>query len=105
MPLPAFPASCAHSVMRCPCFPPSPRQVIGDDAYLDGDFISTVQQRGAAIIKVGGRVGGWLAGWPLQGGAPAKGKGHACLPCCLFACRPACRLSGAPLFLLPARTN
>jgi len=27
--------------------------VIGDDAYLDGDFITTVQQRGAAIIKVG----------------------------------------------------
>ena len=28
-------------------------QVVKDDAYLDGDFISTVQQRGAAIIKVG----------------------------------------------------
>jgi malate dehydrogenase len=30
------------------------RQVIGDDAYLDGDFIATVQQRGAAIIKARG---------------------------------------------------
>ncbi|EFN52647.1 malate dehydrogenase, cytoplasmic [Chlorella variabilis] len=30
------------------------REVIGDDAYLDGDFISTVQQRGAAIIKARG---------------------------------------------------
>ncbi len=27
-------------------------QVIGDDAWLDGEFITTVQQRGAAIIKV-----------------------------------------------------
>ncbi|KAL4855504.1 malate dehydrogenase [Chlorella vulgaris] len=30
------------------------REVIGDDSYLDGDFISTVQQRGAAIIKARG---------------------------------------------------
>lgn len=48
-----------------PCTPPTPTptppfpflsntQVIGDDSYLDGDFISTVQQRGAAIIKVWG---------------------------------------------------
>lgn len=28
------------------------RQAIGDDSYLNGEFISTVQQRGAAIIKV-----------------------------------------------------
>ena len=27
------------------------RAVVGDDAYLNGDFIKTVQQRGAAIIK------------------------------------------------------
>lgn len=27
------------------------RQAIGDDSYLNGEFISTVQQRGAAIIK------------------------------------------------------
>ena len=27
------------------------RQAIGDDAWLDGEFISIVQQRGAAIIK------------------------------------------------------
>ena len=37
------------------------RAVINDDAYLDGDFVTTVQQRGAAIIKVGApRVGGRL---------------------------------------------
>ena len=28
------------------------RQAVGDDAWLDGDFVATVQQRGAAIIKV-----------------------------------------------------
>ena len=27
------------------------REAVGDDAYLDGDFVTTVQQRGAAIIK------------------------------------------------------
>jgi malate/lactate dehydrogenase len=26
------------------------REAIGDDEYLDGEFIATVQQRGAAII-------------------------------------------------------
>lgn len=36
------------------------RQAIGDDAWLDGDFVATVQQRGAAIIKV--RSGAILAG-------------------------------------------
>ncbi len=30
------------------------RQVIKDDAWLDGAFITTVQQRGAAIIKARG---------------------------------------------------
>jgi malate dehydrogenase len=29
-------------------------EVIGDEAWLKGDFISTVQQRGAAIIKARG---------------------------------------------------
>lgn len=29
------------------------REVVGDDEWLDGEFISTVQQRGATIIKVG----------------------------------------------------
>ena len=28
------------------------RKAVDDDAYLDGEFIQTVQQRGAAIIKV-----------------------------------------------------
>lgn len=28
------------------------RDVVKDDAWLNGEFISTVQQRGAAIIKV-----------------------------------------------------
>lgn len=32
------------------------REVIKDDAYLDGEFTSTVKERGAAIIKVS-RVG------------------------------------------------
>jgi malate dehydrogenase len=32
---------------------PAP-EVIGDDAWLQGDFLSTVQQRGAAIIKARG---------------------------------------------------
>lgn len=27
------------------------RELVKDDAWLDGEFISTVQQRGAAIIK------------------------------------------------------
>ena len=27
------------------------REVVGDDAYLDGEFVKTVQQRGAAIIQ------------------------------------------------------
>lgn len=27
------------------------REAVGDDAYLDGPFVATVQQRGAAIIK------------------------------------------------------
>lgn len=30
------------------------RQAVNDDAWLDGEFISTVQQRGAAIIKMRG---------------------------------------------------
>ncbi|KFM24061.1 Malate dehydrogenase, cytoplasmic [Auxenochlorella protothecoides] len=30
------------------------REVVKDDAYLDGEFITTVQQRGAAIIKARG---------------------------------------------------
>jgi malate dehydrogenase len=30
------------------------RQVVGDDAYLDGPFVEVVQQRGAAIIKARG---------------------------------------------------
>ena len=30
------------------------RSVIGDDAWLRGDFISTIQQRGAAVIKARG---------------------------------------------------
>nr|QKY15196.1 NAD-dependent malate dehydrogenase (MDH) [Polytomella parva] len=30
------------------------REVIHDDAYLDGEFVETVQQRGAAIIKARG---------------------------------------------------
>lgn len=30
------------------------REVVTDHAWLDGEFISTVQQRGAAIIKVSG---------------------------------------------------
>lgn len=30
------------------------RQVVNDDAWLDGEFITTVQQRGAAIIKMRG---------------------------------------------------
>lgn len=30
------------------------RKAVGDDAYLDGDFVTTVQQRGAAIIKARG---------------------------------------------------
>jgi malate dehydrogenase len=29
------------------------RQAVGDDTWLDGEFITTVQQRGAAIIQVG----------------------------------------------------
>jgi malate dehydrogenase len=33
---------------------PAP-EVIGDDAWLQGDFISTVQGRGAAIIKARGQ--------------------------------------------------
>lgn len=33
------------------------REVVKDDAWLNGEFISTVQQRGAAIIKVSGSVG------------------------------------------------
>ena len=28
------------------------RKAVDDDAYLNGDFVKTVQQRGAAIIKV-----------------------------------------------------
>lgn len=28
------------------------KEAVADDAWLSGDFISTVQQRGAAIIKV-----------------------------------------------------
>ena len=28
------------------------REAVDDDAWLNGEFISTVQQRGAAIIKV-----------------------------------------------------
>ncbi len=28
------------------------REAVADDAWLDGDFIGSVQQRGAAIIKV-----------------------------------------------------
>jgi hypothetical protein len=62
-----YPGSYVHSPILCAllsslppccaCLPPW-RQVIGDDAYLDGDFITTVQQRGAAIIKV--------SGWWLQ---------------------------------------
>ena len=30
------------------------REVVGDDAYLDGEFVKTVQQRGAAIIEARG---------------------------------------------------
>ena len=29
------------------------REAVGDDTWLDGEFVETVQQRGAAIIKVG----------------------------------------------------
>jgi hypothetical protein len=32
------------------------REAVKDDDWLNGDFISTVQQRGAAIIKVGSRL-------------------------------------------------
>ena len=39
------------------------REVVKDDAWLDGPFIAAVQQRGAAIIKVrlGERAGGPLS--------------------------------------------
>ncbi len=37
---------------------PRDRQVVNDDAWLNGEFITTVQQRGAAIIKVGVRPTG-----------------------------------------------
>lgn len=69
---------------------PTP-QVVKDDAYLDGEFITTVQQRGAAIIKVSvcvcacwGRKGGGgkappgalegAAVWRGAGGRHAKGR-------------------------------
>lgn len=52
------PGRCGEILIRQRHLPPTPHrsraaQVVKDDAYLDGDFISTVQQRGAAIIKVG----------------------------------------------------
>lgn len=52
------PGRCVEILIRQRHPPPTPHrscaaQVVKDDAYLDGDFISTVQQRGAAIIKVG----------------------------------------------------
>lgn len=43
------------------------RSAVNDDTWLNGDFITTVQQRGAAIIKVGG-AGGWEG---------VRGKDHA----------------------------
>jgi len=38
------------------------RLVIGDDAYLDGEFVDVVQQRGAAIIKARGLSSALSAG-------------------------------------------
>lgn len=38
------------------------RKVIGDDSYLDGEFVETVQQRGAAIIKARGLSSALSAG-------------------------------------------
>lgn len=56
------------------------RQVVGDDAWLDGEFITTVQQRGAAIIQARGlssalsaassacdHVRDWVLGTPADG--------------------------------------
>ncbi|MEI9959597.1 MAG: hypothetical protein WDM76_00290 [Limisphaerales bacterium] len=41
--------------MPTPKFPANPcRAVIKDEAWLQGEFITTVQQRGAAIIKARG---------------------------------------------------
>eukprot|EP00195_Chlamydomonas_chlamydogama_P012907 CAMPEP_0202897442 /NCGR_PEP_ID=MMETSP1392-20130828/6191_1 /ASSEMBLY_ACC=CAM_ASM_000868 /TAXON_ID=225041 /ORGANISM="Chlamydomonas chlamydogama, Strain SAG 11-48b" /LENGTH=331 /DNA_ID=CAMNT_0049583069 /DNA_START=120 /DNA_END=1115 /DNA_ORIENTATION=- len=56
------------------------RDVVGDNAWLDGEFITTVQQRGAAIIKARGlssalsaassacdHIRDWVLGTPADG--------------------------------------
>ncbi|KAI7845353.1 hypothetical protein COHA_001060 [Chlorella ohadii] len=62
------------------------REVIGDDAYLDGEFIQVVQQRGAAIIKARGlssalsaassacdHIRDWVLGTPADGSYVSMG--------------------------------
>ncbi len=66
---------------------PSTAQVIGDDAYLDGEFIQVVQQRGAAIIKVRGGSRQHLL-WllrALDAAALPSSATQACL-CCRLPC-------------------
>ncbi len=53
------------------------RAAVGDEGWLRGEFISTVQQRGAAIIKAGGACDcGWL--WCYA---------QCCCGCCVAAWR------------------
>ncbi|XP_057957545.1 malate dehydrogenase [Malania oleifera] len=40
-----------HASVKTPAGEKAVRELVGDDAWLNGDFIKTVQQRGAAIIK------------------------------------------------------
>ncbi|KAL9262519.1 Malate dehydrogenase-like protein [Drosera capensis] len=40
-----------HATIKTPAGEKSVRELVADDAWLKGEFISTVQQRGAAIIK------------------------------------------------------
>ncbi|RYQ91789.1 hypothetical protein Ahy_B09g097821 isoform A [Arachis hypogaea] len=40
-----------HATVRTPAGEKAVRELVADDAWLNGEFITTVQQRGAAIIK------------------------------------------------------
>jgi malate dehydrogenase len=40
-----------HATVKTPAGEKPVRELVSDDAWLNGEFISTVQQRGAAIIK------------------------------------------------------
>lgn len=56
------------------------REAVADDAWLNGEFITTVQQRGAAIIKVRGHRGGARAMCLLSvGGYSWRGRHSECV--------------------------